>query len=190
MPFIHDSCDAPYIKIPLFPRTTHGRQKTQAMPDTFPTVVKNISMCQTVLFWCTQIRLSIGVFDDESNKKKLELAFESCFLFIIPRSVLRASLLGCTHSPSFPAYGPAFVRDQLPLQKLYIIFPTVLLGFPQQGKLEEFLLNDKFTVFSQMTDLQFGGGNRLLIPLTVCLSVACRRKGHDGSAVVISLPLI
>lgn len=65
----------------------------------------------------------------------------------------------------------------------------VLLGFPQQGKLEKFLLNDKFTVFSQMMDLQFGSENRLLIPLTVCLSVMCRRKGH-GSAVVISLPLI
>lgn len=99
-------------------KTHTGKTEDTAMPDMFPAVVKNISMCQTVLFWCMQIRLSIDVFDYKSNKKNLESAFESRFLFIIPRSVLRTSLLGCAHSPSFPAYGPAFVRDQLHLQKL------------------------------------------------------------------------
>lgn len=127
----------------------------------------------------------------------LESVCQPCLLFITPHLELIQSIAVRLFAFSqFSSLVEQCLCELSSAFRSYKSFFFLLLGFSQQDKLEEFLLNEKFTVFSQMMDLLFGGENRLLILPTMCLNVACWRKGRAGersrhkSTVFISLELI
>lgn len=172
-------------------------RQAEATPDTFNMVTDTISMCQTgFLFLIRANCLYVSLVRKAKRKCWNLFASPVSSSSLLIQSSFRALLLGCLHSASFPLLWNSVCVSSAQPSEVISHFFFLLLGFSQQDKLEEFLLNEKCTVFSQMMDLLFGGENRLLILPTMCLNVACWRKGRAGersrhkSTVFISLELI